>query len=501
MKYVLSSLLLCFTFVISAQSGFSRIYEMEISEWDRVQQVIRSGDQLILIVASSCELIDGDDCLNVISTNLDGEELWRIEKPAHQIEDEMDIAVLWNDHIYVATEDLTTVVDGQSGQIQVFQIDLDGNIVETHVLFNVVPEIFKFKGFTISNNQFTASSILFIENNSHIEGKLSFYDTNLDWLGQKILSPEGTQFAFQDIIPTADGGYLLAIIEKTIVAPSQKKLQKLTSDGIVEWERNLEGSEFITGTSIETNEEGDIFIIYEINQNFFTNPEKFLRVERLDSEGNEIWVNDHFIAGAEYRRYERMILTDEDEMIYIGCGEVMGQDNGFSGLVAKVNSIGDLVWEKAYRDADLGGGQTHLFSGLPLDNGEFIIAGELRNSNQIFRNDPWLLRANTNGCIYTENCDDLDLITPTRNLTPALIDNFSITPTLVQDQLTIHLENETQNQKVKIKIISASGQLVQEIIAHDFPYDITTSNLSIGFYFLEVLDKEDGREVFKFIKQ
>ena len=94
-----------------------------------------------------------------------------------------------------------------------------------------------------------------------------------------------------------------------------------------------------------------------------------------------------------------MILTDEDDMIYIGCGEVMGQDNGFSGLVAKVNSIGDLVWEKAYRDADLGGGQTHLFSGLPLDNGEFIIAGELRNSNQIFRNDPWLLRANANGCI------------------------------------------------------------------------------------------------------
>jgi len=414
--------------------------------------------------------------------------------------EDMDIAVLWNDHIYVATEDLTTVVDGQSGQIQVFQIDLDGNIVETHILFFNVPEIFKLKGFTISNNQFTASSILFIENNSHIEGKLSFYDTNLDWLGQKILSPEGTRFAFQDIIPTADGGYLLAMIERTLVAPSQKKLQKLTSDGTVEWERNLEGSEFITGTSIETNEEGDIFIIYEINQNFFTNPEKFLRVERLDSEGNEIWVNDHFIAGAEARRYERMILTDEDDIIYIGCGEVMGQDNGFSGLVAKVNSIGELVWEKAYRDADLGGEQTHLYSGLALDNGEFIIAGELRNSNQIFRSDPWLLRANANGCIYTENCGDLDLITPTRELSTEPTNIFSITPTIVQDQFTIYRENEADFQTTIARIITASGQLIHEQHINDFPFRIDAESLASGFYFLELIGKNNGRNVLKFVK-
>ena len=363
MKFIFTTILLYCSFLSFAQNGFSRIYEMENFKWDKIQQIIQAEDQLILIIATSCDPIAGDRCLNIISTDLAGEELWRIQKTAHQIEDNMDIAFLYNDHVYVVVEDLSTASGNQPGQFQAFQIDLDGNIVETHIVAFSVPESFRFDGIVANGDIFTVCSTVRL-NDDQSQAKFSFYDPNFTWQGQKIISSDITNVGFQELKSANDGGYILASVTYTTGIGFQRKVQKLTADGNTEWERILEPSEFQTNTSVETNEAGDVFIIYERNQGFFTNPEIFLHVERLDNEGNVIWVNEHYVSGAEDRDYKRMFLTAEDEMIYIGAGEVMGEGNDYSGVVAKISSEGALEWEKSYRDADLGGNATDLFHGL-----------------------------------------------------------------------------------------------------------------------------------------
>ncbi len=485
MKYIFTIILLSWTMTVSGQSSFSRIYDMEFSEWDNIQQIIQVEDQLILIIASTCETFEQQSrCLNIISTDLNGDEQWRIEKPGHEIENDMDIATLWNNHIYVAARDLTTANENNPGQIQALQIDLNGNIVDTHILLNIPPEGFRLSGFIAGADRFTVSAYFDLGNNQ-VQSRFIFFNSDFSWLGQATLSSEDTRLGFHDIITSEDGGYLLAVSTSITGSVSQRKIIKLSPDGTTQWERILEPSEFSTGTAIATNESGDIFIIYEINEDFFIDPKQYLRVERLDHEGNELWVNTHFIAGEEIRRYERMFLTAGDDMIYVGTGEAMGTDSGYSGFAAKINSEGDLEWEKAYRDADLGGGATNLFTGIALEDGTLLLGGDLRNTIELFWTDPWLLRTNTNGCVYTENCQDLNLITPTRDLNIAP-NNFYLTPTLVQDQVTIHQNNETNLQSANIQIITASGQPVQTFLSHGFPFYADTETLSPGFYFLEI---------------
>ena len=495
MKYIFTFIFSLFIVsVIFTQSSFSRIYEMENFESDKIQQILRIENQLILIIASTCEIVQGGNCLSIISTDLDGEELWRIEKPTHKIEDNMNIAFLWNNYIYVAAQDLTTATSDQPGQIQAFQIGLDGNIVDTHVVFFSVPESFRFDGIIANGDIFTVCSTLRL-NDDQTQAKFSFFDPDFDWQGQRILSSAITNLGFQDLKPAHDGGYILASVTFTTGIGFQRKIQKLTAHGTTQWERILEPSEFYTDTSVETNENGDIFIIYERNQGFFTNPEVYLHVERIDSTGNIIWVNEHYIAGAEDRDYERMYLTNENEIIYIGSGEAMGVDNGYSGFAAKINSEGDLVWEKAYRDADLGSRQTNLFHGVVLDNGEIIMGGELRNTIDIFREDPWLLRTNADGCVYTETCGDLQLVTPTNDLAANPSKPFYITPTLVQNQLTIRLKNEVDMSLFKFQIVTTSGQVFYEDISRVFPITVETTQLPAGFYFLKI--EENGKTMFQ----
>ncbi len=495
MKYFLTSILLWFSFLSLAQNGFSRIYEMENFKWDKIQQIIEVEGQLILIIATNCDSFDGDNCLNIISTDLAGEELWRIEKLSHQIEDHMDIAFFWNEHIYVAVEDLNA-----NGQIQAFQIDLAGNLVDTHILFNTVPETFRFMGIVANGDIFTTCSTIDLDED-HSQAKLSFFDSDFDWQGEKILSSEETNVGFQDIKPGYDGGYVFTSNNFTFGIGFELKVQKLTADGSIEWGKILEPSQFYTKPSVETNTFGDVFIIYVRIQDFFDDPKYFLHVEKLDNEGNEIWVNNHLVSGAEIRSYERMILTSENEMLYFGSGEAMGPDNGYSGFAAKVNNEGELVWEKAYRDADLGGRTTNLFDGVVLDNGDIIMGGDLRNTIDVFRNDPWLLRTNADGCVYTEACGDINLVTPTHDLANDPMKQFYLTPTLVQDQVTIRQSSEVNIAYNKLRIVTASGQIVYEDIAQAFPFTVKTIQLPSGFYFLQIYDDKGRRQSLKFVKQ
>tara|TARA_B100000508_G_scaffold137355_2_gene131763 strand:- start:59565 stop:63446 length:3882 start_codon:yes stop_codon:yes gene_type:complete len=213
---------------------------------------------------------------------------------------------------------------------------------------------------------------------------------------------------------TSDNGYIVAGQSESIDGDISGNngnfdfwVVKLDVSGNISWENTLGGSASDSGRSIQQTSDGGYIVGGTANSN---NGDVSVNyggndywLVKLDGSGNILWERS-------YGGSSNDILRSIDQTITGGYilagysdsndGDVTGNNGAFDQWIVKLNSTGDILWQKS-----LGGtGYDRALSVSQLDDGGFIIAGDTEsNDGDVTYNnggdDYWIVRLDEFGDI------------------------------------------------------------------------------------------------------
>ncbi len=230
----------------------------------------------------------------------------------------------------------------------------------------------------------------------------------------------------QSIVEISGGGYLLVGYSKSSDGDASKNqgfhdnwIIRIDSDGTILWEQSIGFSGHDHANSIIETKDGGFFITGFLdvsasngNGNYGKGINNNHGVgefwgHKLDSEGKIIW--SRYFGGTNNDRSYDVIETINEEFIIVGSTESNDIDisNNFGSYdywVIKINSQGDLLWEKSY-----GGSGIDVANSISvLPNKNFLILGysfsnDFQISNSKGESDFWLIEIDKNGNLIKEN--------------------------------------------------------------------------------------------------
>lgn len=195
---------------------------------------------------------------------------------------------------------------------------------------------------------------------------------------------------------TSDGGFILVGETSSLGAVSSDAWSmKLDSSGDVEWQRTYGDATEDVGAAIQqTRDGGYILAGYTYPYGNPILPDGWCM--RLDSEGRVLWSRAYAGSSGEF-------LTSVQETAdggYIACGITFSPSAGLSDAwVVKLDSSGDLVWQRAY-----GGPSLDITSRAhQTRDGGYMVWG-FTKSFGIGEDQAWLLKLDPEGSITWQRC-------------------------------------------------------------------------------------------------
>ncbi len=239
---------------------------------------------------------------------------------------------------------------------------------------------------------------------------------NLEW--QKCYGGSADDFAYF-IQQITDGGYIIAgwtesndgdvfgnhgFIDYWII--------KLDSSGNLEWQKCYGGSNLDYAHSIQqTTDEGYIVAGYTFSNDgdvTGNHGSADCWIIKLDSSGNLEWQKCY--GGSDWDDACSIQQTTDGGYIVAGCtysndGDVSGNHGGKDYWITKLNSTGNLAWQKCY-----GGNQSDdAYSIQQTPDGGYIMAGyTFSNDGDVSSNhgqcDYWIIKLNSLGNLEWQKC-------------------------------------------------------------------------------------------------
>ncbi len=175
----------------------------------------------------------------------------------------------------------------------------------------------------------------------------------------------GDSSQFPSIRPTIDGGYIIAGTSSSTngsFSTNHGQLDawaiKLSSSGIVEWQRLYGGTMDDGAHHVLTLEDGGYLLL-----GYTTSPntgdvsgwhgESDIWVLRLDASGNIVW--QKCLGGAESDSGESLLSLTDDSGFIVGGevnystpgnhGDITGYHGEFDVWIVKLDAFGNLIWE------------------------------------------------------------------------------------------------------------------------------------------------------------
>ncbi len=363
---------------------------------------------------------------------------------------------------------------------------------------------------------------------------------NIEW--QNYLKEGGAFTDILSIIQINDGGYILA--GYTSSNSGDYLVVKLTSNGIIEWKKNLGGTSKDYAYSIqETNDGGFILAGNTLSNNGDVSGNhggSDYWIVKLTSTGLIEWQKT--LGGSSDDNGRKIIQTIDGGFITIGNtlsndGDLSGNHGGFDYWIVKLTSTGLIEWQK-----NIGGLNDEDASDIiqTIDGGYILAGSTLSNDGDVSENhggkDCWIVKLTINGLIewqktfggskdegaasfiqtndggymiatFTSSNDgdvsgnhgvyDFWIVKLSRDtLALSLFNqNTSITlfPNPVKDKLTIKLDTFTSNKEISITDISGKTIHIQQ--TEGLITNINTSSFQKGIYFLNLIN--DGTKTTK----
>lgn len=179
----------------------------------------------------------------------------------------------------------------------------------------------------------------------------------------------------KDIVSTIDNGFI-SISEKGW--PDDFWIVKHNSSGSIDWQQTLGGTGQDIGDAIIQNTDGSYMVVGSTssnNGNVSGNHGSWDGwVAKLSNTGSIVW--QKCLGGTSYDELHGIIPTNDNGYLVAGYtgsnnGDVSGNHGGGDGWIVKLNSLGNIVWQKCYG----GAGYEQLFNLSPTSDGNYLAVG------------------------------------------------------------------------------------------------------------------------------
>lgn len=232
---------------------------------------------------------------------------------------------------------------------------------------------------------------------------------NIQW--KKSIGGSGSDSA-NSIQQTSDGGYIIAGFSNSNdgdVSGNHGKgdfwIIKLSTTGIIEWQKMLGGSDDDFVSSIKTTSDGGYIAVGQSisnNGNVTGNHGDFdIWAVKLAGNGNIEWQKS--IGGSEYEDAYSVQQTTDGGFIIAGYsnsndGDVSGNHGDFDACIVKLTSNGVIQWQKSIG----GNAYEEIGSVICTSDGDYVIAGFSNSNNgDLTQNygsyDGWIVKLGDNG--------------------------------------------------------------------------------------------------------
>jgi hypothetical protein len=281
---------------------------------------------------------------------------------------------------------------------------------------------------------------------------------------------------------TTDGGYIVAGESGSTDGDvtgnhgsADGWVVKLDSSGKIIWQKSLGGSSIDFSNSIQQTTDGGYIVAgysFSNSENVTGNHGDFDSwVVKLNSSGNITWQKS--LGGSNRDEAKSIQQTTDGGYIVAGYsysinGDVTGNHGGFDSWVVKLNSSGNITWQKS-----LGGSENDEATSIQqTTDGGYIVAGYAwSNDGDITGNhssrDYWVVKLSS---VHT-GIDVLEEKT-----------GISFFPNPANSKLSIVISEQTE-----IEISNIEGQIIKRLKPDDNRTDIDISDFSSGVYVIRAL--------------
>jgi hypothetical protein len=249
-----------------------------------------------------------------------------------------------------------------------------------------------------------------VNNKSHAQAP------SIEW--QRCLGGTNTDIA-QSIQQTSDGGFIVAGGTESNDGDVSGNhgaydywVVKLNSSGNIEWQKCLGGTSYDVANSIQQTSDGGFIVSGYTGSNDGDVSGKYGATDywivKLNSSGDIEWQK---CLGGIYDDFAYSIQqTNDGGFIVAGFKEsnesdMSGNHGAIDALVVKLNSSGDIEWQKCLGGTDY----DSAHSIQQISDGGFIVAGRTRSNNgDVSGNhgacDYWVVKLNSSGDIEWQKC-------------------------------------------------------------------------------------------------
>jgi hypothetical protein len=217
--------------------------------------------------------------------------------------------------------------------------------------------------------------------------------------------------AFFSVYPTFDGGYVMGgrRWHWGRLNPAEKGVYnydpivyKIDSVGKLEWSY-IHDTHYddVWATVIQTSDSNYVFCGSISDTSIGNTPRWRPFLFKLDRQGNLLWKKG--FSRLLYHNYFFKVMELPGGKL-ISCG-VTGDYQPVKGLLVLTDANGNVIFEESYENDSLGTkSSNYLFDVEPMPDGGFMAAGEVFATGPVpFRQDPWIIRVDSMGCIKS-NC-------------------------------------------------------------------------------------------------
>lgn len=225
----------------------------------------------------------------------------------------------------------------------------------------------------------------------------TFAQAQIDWIYK--YSTPGSELGIK-VIETNDGGYVSAGYEEISTGNRDWLIVKVDEDGNLLWKKNLGTSQY-TNIAYDIKETADDgFVLSGSLSDIGTGSENFVLV-KLNSDGATEWQQYYGLIGSFATS---LTLTDDGGYVIAGNSNGLGSSAESDGLFRKLDSEGNLVWERRYG----GSGRDEIFSIQQTSDLGFIATGHSQSADGDLEvnngdYDIWVIKMNQEGELEWSN--------------------------------------------------------------------------------------------------
>lgn len=274
-----------------------------------------------------------------------------------------------------------------------------------------------------------------------------------------------------------NGGYYLGGHREITFDNFDQWVLRVDSVGDVIWQDTYGIPNYDDGPNAHIESLADGNCVFGSSWNLTGNGEGTLCMVKIDTAGGVIWSHTYGGWCAACSLFAVKEITPGGDLI--SCGQAWSYtDDGEQGVLLRVNSAGDSLWQRNYfyYDSLMSDGQGTLRDVLPTADGGFIAVGQVYwsasgNNPPGYNPDLWVVKVDSMGCLEP-GCH---LITGLQSQATNLRDVFTVAPNPASDVARLAWElPDALAGSAQLSVVSAAGQLV-----NTFPFAIAHKSLTL----------------------